>query len=98
MRRSGIISTRVFPQRRHRTPDQIFGPYFPIEYTPASQVDLTSAKGIEGLAQEEIILLAGCSISMASQFAGVPVVIRQANTFGRYVHVNDPNPRHAVYR
>jgi hypothetical protein len=30
-----------------------------MEHMPASQVDLTSVKGIEGLARGEIILLAG---------------------------------------
>jgi protocatechuate 3,4-dioxygenase beta subunit len=79
--------------RRHRTPDQILGPYFPTEHTPASQVDLTSVKAIEGLAQGEIIEVTGRVLNLDGEpVRGVPLTIWQANTFGRYVHANDPNP------
>ena len=77
--------------RRHRTPDQILGPYFPTEQTPASKVDLTSVKGIEGLAQGETIEVTGRVLNLDGEpVRGVPVTIWRANTFGRYVHVNDP--------
>ena len=81
--------------RRHRTPDQILGPYFPTGQTQTSarQVDLTSIKGVEGYAQGEIIEVTGRILNLAGDpVCGVPVTIWQANTFGRYVHVNDPNP------
>ena len=56
--------------RRHRTPDQILGPYFPIGYTPVPEDDLTTVKGIDGVAQGEIIEVTGrVSISMANLFA-----------------------------
>ena len=45
--------------RRHRTPDQILGPYFPMDHDPVAQTDLTSIEGVEGLAQGEIIEVAG---------------------------------------
>ena len=79
--------------RRHRTPDQILGPYFPTGDTPAPQVDLTSVKGAGGLAQGEIIEVTGRVLNLDGEpICGVPVTIWQANTFGRYLHVNDPNP------
>jgi protocatechuate 3,4-dioxygenase beta subunit len=79
--------------RRHRTPDQILGPYFPTAHEPAPQVDLTSVKGLEGRAQGEIIEVMGRVLDLDGEpVRGVPVTIWQANTFGRYVHVNDPNP------
>ena len=79
--------------RRHRTPDQILGPYFPTGRTPVTQDDLTSVKGIEGLAQGEIIEVTGRVLNLDGEpVRGVPVTVWQANTFGRYVHVNDPNP------
>ena len=81
--------------RRRRTPDQILGPYFPTgqTQTPVSQADLTSVEGTEGYAQGEIIEVTGRIFNLAGDpVRGVPVMIWQANTFGRYVHVNDPNP------
>jgi protocatechuate 3,4-dioxygenase beta subunit len=79
--------------RRHRTPDQILGPYFPTEHTPASQDDLTSVKGIEGLAQGEIIEVTGRVLNLDGEpVRGVALTIWQANTHGRYAHSNDANP------
>jgi protocatechuate 3,4-dioxygenase beta subunit len=78
---------------RHRTPDQILGPYFPTGHTPAPQADLTKVRGAEGLARGEIIEVTGKVLNLDGEpVRGVPVTIWQANTFGRYVHVNDPNP------
>ncbi len=78
---------------RHRTPDQILGPYFPMGPTPVPQSDLTSVKGIEGLAQGETIEIAGRVLNLNGEpVRGVPVTIWQANTFGRYAHANDRNP------
>lgn len=77
---------------RHRTPDQILGPYFPAGQTPVPQADLTSVNGVDGLAHGEIIEVTGKILNLAGvPLRGVPVTIWQANSFGRYVHVNDPN-------
>jgi protocatechuate 3,4-dioxygenase beta subunit len=85
--------TTTTSARRHRTPDQILGPYFPTGHTPAPQADLTSVKGIQGLAQGEIIEVTGRVLNLDGEpVRGIPVTIWQANTFGRYVHANDPNP------
>jgi protocatechuate 3,4-dioxygenase, beta subunit len=79
--------------RRHRTPDQILGPYFPTGHQPAAQADLTAINGAEGLARGEIIEVTGRVLNLDGEpVRGVPVTIWQANSFGRYVHVNDHNP------
>ena len=79
--------------RRHRTPDQILGPYFPTGHAPVPQSDLTSVNGIDGLAQGEIIEVTGRILNLAGEpVRAAPVTIWQANSFGRYVHVNDSNP------
>jgi protocatechuate 3,4-dioxygenase beta subunit len=78
---------------RHRTPDQILGPYFPTTHAPVPQTDLTSVKGIEGIAQGEIIEVTGRVLNLDGEpIRGVPVTIWQANTFGRYMHPNECNP------
>jgi protocatechuate 3,4-dioxygenase beta subunit len=79
--------------RRHRTPDQILGPYFPTGQTPAPQVDLTSVKGVEGQAKGEIIEVTGRVLNLDGEpVRSIPITLWQANTFGRYAHANDPNP------
>ena len=80
-------------ENRHRTPDQILGPYFPMRHTPVPQADLTSVNGVDGFAQGEIIEVTGRILNLAGEpVRSVPVTIWQANTFGRYDHGNDPNP------
>jgi protocatechuate 3,4-dioxygenase beta subunit len=80
-------------ENRHRTPEQILGPYFPMEHTPVPQADLTSVNGVDGFAQGEIIEVTGRILNLAGEpVRSVPVTIWQANTFGRYDHGNDPNP------
>lgn len=79
--------------RRHRTPDQILGPYFPTGHAPVLQDDLTSLKGIEGHAQGEIIEVTGRVLNLDGEpVRNIPIIVWQANTFGRYAHSNDPNP------
>jgi protocatechuate 3,4-dioxygenase, beta subunit len=78
---------------RHRTPDQILGPYFPIGCTPAKKDDLTTIEGLDGVAQGEIIEIAGRILNRHGEpIRGVGLTIWQANTFGRYAHSNDANP------
>lgn len=80
-------------ENRHRTPDQILGPYFPMGHTPVTQADLTCVNGVDGFAQGEIIEVTGRIQNLAGEpVRSVPVTIWQANTFGRYDHGNDPNP------
>jgi protocatechuate 3,4-dioxygenase, beta subunit len=78
---------------RRRTPDQILGPYFPTGHTPVPQTDLTSFHGVDGSAQGEVVEVTGRMLNLAGEpVRGVSITIWQANTFGRYDHVNDLNP------
>jgi protocatechuate 3,4-dioxygenase beta subunit len=78
---------------RHRTPDQILGPYFPTAYVPVKQDDLTAIEGVDGLAQGEIIEVTGRILDLHGEpIRGAGLTIWQANTFGRYAHCNDSNP------
>jgi protocatechuate 3,4-dioxygenase, beta subunit len=85
--------THEMARRHHRTPDQILGPYFPTGHRPVPQADLTSIKGVEGLAQGEIIEVTGRVLNLDGEpVRGIPVTVWQANSFGRYLHTNDSNP------
>ena len=78
---------------RHRTPDQILGPYFPVGCTPVRKDDLTTIDGGDGAAQGEIIEVTGRILDRyGERVRGASLTIWQANTFGRYTHDNDPNP------
>lgn len=78
---------------RHRTPDQILGPYFPTGLRPIAQGDLTTVKGADGLAQGEIIEVVGRILNLHGEpIRGAELTIWQANRFGRYTHSNDSNP------
>ncbi|MET4256395.1 protocatechuate 3,4-dioxygenase beta subunit [Bradyrhizobium sp. S3.12.5] len=78
---------------RHRTPDQILGPYFPTEQTPVPQIDLTSVKGVEGYARGEVIEVTGRVLNLDGEpVRDIRITVWQANSHGRYSHVNDPNP------
>lgn len=80
--------------RRHRTPVQILGPYFPTGHTPVLQYDLTSLNGIEGQAQGEIIEVTGRVLNLEGEpVRNIPITVWQANTFGRYAHGTTPIPR-----
>jgi protocatechuate 3,4-dioxygenase, beta subunit len=78
---------------RHRTPDQILGPYFPTGRRPVSQHDLTAISGADRRAQGEIIEVAGRILNLDGKpVAGATLTVWQANSFGRYAHCNDSNP------
>jgi protocatechuate 3,4-dioxygenase beta subunit len=85
-----IASTRSTD--RHRTPDQILGPYFPIGCTPAQKDDLTTIEGVDGVAQGQIIEVSGRILNHHGEpLRGIGLTIWQANSFGRYAHGNDHN-------
>jgi protocatechuate 3,4-dioxygenase beta subunit len=87
------VTTFTGSTDRHRTPDQILGPYFPVECTPARKDDLTTIEGGDGVAQGEIIKVTGRILNRHGEpVRGVSLTIWQANTFGRYAHPNDSNP------
>jgi len=77
---------------RHRTPDQILGPYFPTGRRPAAQDDLTAIKGVDRRAQGEVIEVAGRILKLdGGPVGGATLTVWQANSFGRYSHCNGAN-------
>jgi len=68
------------------------GPFYPIHRPLDEDQDLTRTKGVAGRAQGRLLDLHGRVIDST----GKPVIkaqieLWQANTFGRYAHISDPN-------
>lgn len=81
------------PLLRHRTPDQVLGPFFPLRRTHVDRCDLTVIEGAVGIAQGEIIEVTGHILNRnGDPVSGARLTIWQANTFGRYRHPDDANP------
>ena len=79
-------------EHRHRTPDQILGPYFPARHRAAAGTDLTHLEGGSARAQGEIVEITGRILNLDGEpVRGAKLTIWQANSFGRYRHVNDRN-------
>lgn len=79
-------------ENRHRTPDQILGPYFPVGRGAFTGADLIGMEGGDGQAQGEMIEVTGRIINLDGEpVRGARLTIWQANSFGRYRHPNDCN-------
>ncbi len=82
--------------RLERTPQQVLGPYFPVELLsapdrsePSSAADLTASAGTQP-APDEIIEVQGQILNRdGDPVRGAHVIVWQANRFGRYAHPND---------
>ena len=75
------------------TPDQILGPFYPVQKPADGGVDLTRLKGRAGQAQGEIIYVTGRVLNLRGEpCPGVRLEIWQANGAGRYTHPHDRNP------
>jgi protocatechuate 3,4-dioxygenase beta subunit len=77
-------------QARTPTPRQTAGPFYPRDFPPDGDNDLVAVRGQAGLAQGEILLLAGTVVDTAGRpVAGARVEIWQCNALGRYHHPGD---------
>ena len=75
------------------TPNQVMGPFYPVEKPLDQDADLTVIAGKSGRAQGQIVHLMGRVVNSHGQpVAGAKVEIWQANTHGRYTHPSDSNP------
>ena len=73
-----------------RTPEQILGPYFPLQLKPTTDGDLTTIVGGSGRAQGEIIEIVGQIRNLEGEpVRAAKILIWQANCLGRYDHPND---------
>ena len=81
---------RALAQARVATPRQTTGPFYPREFPADRDNDLVAVKGRSGLAQGELLLLAGAVTDVSGRpLAGARVEIWQCNAFGRYHHPGD---------
>jgi len=84
-----VDDVAVAPVTLLRTPDQILGPFYPVQQKPVLTGDLTRS----GRAQGTVLHLDGRVLTSAgAPVAGAGVEIWQANAAGRYAHPNDGNP------
>ena len=75
------------------TPDQILGPFYPVQKPADGGADLTRLKGRAGQAQGQVIYVTGRVLNLrGDQCPGVNLEIWQANGAGRYTHPHDRNP------
>ncbi|HKB83697.1 MAG TPA: protocatechuate 3,4-dioxygenase [Burkholderiales bacterium] len=78
---------------RMPTPDQILGPFYPVQKPADGGADLARLKGRTGQAQGQIIYVTGRVLSLRGDpCPGVKLEIWQANGGGRYAHPHDRNP------
>src|ERR1700745_4008241 len=76
-------------EHRHRTPDQILGPYFPARGRASAGADLTRVEGGSAPAQGKIVVVRGRTLNLDGEpVRGARLTIWQANSFGRYRHAN----------
>jgi protocatechuate 3,4-dioxygenase, beta subunit len=74
------------------TPDQILGPFYPVQKPTDGGSDLTRLKGRSGQAQGPVIYVMGRVLSVRGDPApGVRLEIWQANAAGKYTHPHDRN-------
>lgn len=87
-----IATTRAGELLR-RTPDQILGPFWPVDGHPDHSGDLTRIPGASAQAQGDILHVMGRVVNRnGDPVAGARMEIWQANAFGRYTHPSDRNP------
>ncbi len=75
------------------TPDQILGPFYPVQKPVDGGTDLTHLSGKSGTAQGEVIYVMGRVLNLKGEpVRGAQLEVWQANARGRYVHPSDRNP------
>lgn len=75
------------------TPDQILGPFYPVQKPVDGGADLTRLKGRPGQALGPVIYVSGRVLNLRGEpCPGVNLEIWQANGAGRYTHPHDRNP------
>jgi protocatechuate 3,4-dioxygenase beta subunit len=76
-----------------RTPDQILGPFYPLNRTADETTDLAKSPGRPGRADGELLKVEGQVLTLTGRpVAGARVEIWQANSLGKYRHPSDTTP------
>jgi protocatechuate 3,4-dioxygenase, beta subunit len=80
------------PRGPRPTPDQILGPFYPVQKPIDGGTDLTQLKGKAAAAKGEVIYVLGRVLNMKGEpVAGAQLEVWQANGVGRYNHPSDWN-------
>ena len=75
------------------TPNQVMGPFYPVEKPLDQDADLTVIAGRDGVAEGQVVHVMGRVLNgEGAPVAGARVEIWQANAHGRYSHPYDSNP------
>ncbi len=75
------------------TPNQVMGPFYPVEKPLDQDADLTVIAGRDGTAEGQVVHVMGRVLNGRGEpVAGARVEIWQANAHGRYTHAYDTNP------
>jgi protocatechuate 3,4-dioxygenase beta subunit len=76
----------------HRTPEQILGPFYPMNASDRN-ADLTRAPGRSGRAAGQVLDVTGQVLNLKGEpVRNAKIEIWQANAQGRYTHPSDNNP------
>ncbi len=88
-----VIATTATAETLRPTPQETFGPYFPVKTPPTHDFDLTHLPGRSGRALGQLIEVSGRVRRVdGSPVKGATLEIWQANAAGRYAHPMDKNP------
>jgi protocatechuate 3,4-dioxygenase beta subunit len=91
---TGGIATSAFGQatRVRPTPEQVLGPFFPVQLPVDQDADLTVIAGKQGQALGQVLYLSGLVTNLRGEpVADAVLEIWQANAVGRYTHPADDN-------
>jgi protocatechuate 3,4-dioxygenase, beta subunit len=87
------VNIRRPPTPLLRTPDQILGPFYPLNRTADQTTDLAKSPGRPGRADGELLKVEGQVLTLSGRpVAGARVEIWQANSLGKYRHPSDTTP------
>lgn len=88
----GDLTTIFAQQKQTLTEEQVLGPFYPIHKPLDRDADLTHLRGRRGSAKGQVMHLMGRVVNpQGKPLAGIKLEIWQANTHGRYAHINDNN-------
>jgi protocatechuate 3,4-dioxygenase beta subunit len=88
-----FASQRARAQQLRPTPQETYGPYYPVQIPAENDADLTRLTGRTGVARGQVITLSGRVLRVdGSPVSDARIEIWQANAAGRYAHPVDTNP------
>lgn len=88
----GNLNPLFAQDKRILTEEQMMGPFYPIDKPLDRDADLTHLRGRRMSAKGQVIHLMGRVVNLQGKpLSGIKLEIWQANSHGRYAHINDSN-------